>query len=375
MKRTAWIGDLHMGVRSANHHFLDFQYQWLEWMVNHLIEQRIARMLFVGDLFDVRKTMHGRVYEFLIMRFIPLLERYAAEMKALGFDVEILAITGNHDITLRESNRISWVEMLNRLSKGLVQSFQEAELYTSPVDGVQIGMLPWINDENRESSMKFLAETEAKVVVGHLELAGFPMYAGVSSEHGMESGVFDRFDLVLTGHYHTRSNRRNIHYIGSPYHLTWSDFVDADNRGITILDHESMELTQINNPDWMTMFSVVVYDPKADYTKEGCLDAYKGTIMKIVVEEHGTPAHMKKFLVEINKLELIDFAVIDKTIMVKPEDAATDAPAAGNEEINITLKTNEVISNYIERQEMVSNPSRLKAIAADVLSRAEAKVA
>uniref|UniRef100_A0AAU6W3X1 DNA endonuclease n=1 Tax=Pseudomonas phage Cygsa01 TaxID=3138529 RepID=A0AAU6W3X1_9VIRU len=374
MKRTAWIGDLHMGVRSANHHFLDFQYQWLEWMVDQLIEQRIPRMVFVGDLFDVRKTMHGRVYEFLITRLIPLLERYADAMKAIDLEAEILAITGNHDITLRESNRISWVEMLNRLSKGLVQSFQEAELYTSPVDGVQIGMLPWINDENREASMKFLAETEAKVIVGHLELAGFPMYAGVPSGHGMEAGVFDRFDLVVTGHYHTRSERRNIHYIGSPYHLTWSDFVDGDNRGITILDHDTMEVSQINNPDWMTMFSVVTYDPKADYSKPELLDSYKGTIMKIVVEEHGTPAHMKKFLAEINKLELIDFAVIDKTIMTKGEDAAEE-PGAAQEEINITLKTNEVISNYIDRQEMVSNPTRLKAIAADLLARAEARAA
>jgi len=373
MKRTAWIGDLHLGVRSSNHHFLEFQAQWLEWMFDQLIEQGIARVVFVGDLFDVRKTLHGRVYEFLITKLLPMMENYRDQMKAKGVDVEIMAITGNHDITLRESNRISWVELLDRLSGGLVKSYREAELYVSPVDGVKIAMLPWINDENREASLEFLRTVDANVVVGHLELAGFPMYSGVMSEHGMESSIFDRFDLVLTGHYHTRSRRRNIGYIGAPYHLTWADYVDGANRGFTVLDHDTMEETENNNPEWMTMFSVVEYDPKADYTDDSLLDAFKGTIMKVLINEHGTPAHMKKFLAAINKLELIDYAVIDKTIMVETTKAETEA-GTGHSEINYTLKTNEVVSNYIDRQEMVSDAARLKVIAADVLKRAEERV-
>ena len=370
--KTAFVGDLHLGVRSSNHHFLDFQHQWLEYLVDSLIERGIRRVCFAGDLFDVRKSLHGRVYEFLVDRFIPLLTRYRDHFASLGLSVEVLAITGNHDITLRESNRISWVEMLQRLSAGLVWSYREPEAFESTVDGARIAMVPWINEENREKSMQFLANSGCKVAVGHLELAGFPMYTGVSSDHGMDAGVFDQFDLVITGHYHTRSDRRNIRYIGSPYHLTWSDYVDGPNRGFVVLDHDTMELEEVNNPDWMTMFSVVTYDPKADYTKPEVLEAYRGTIMKVMVEEQGTPAHMKKFMAALNNLELIDFSVINKTIMQEGVKQESAAPVV--DEASLTMKTGEVLHSYIDRQELVRDPARLKSIAASVLKRAEERV-
>ena len=64
---------------------------------------------------------------------------------------------------------------------------------------------------------------------------GFMATRGHFMEHGMDSNVFDKFERVYSGHYHMRSNKENVFYLGNPYEMYWNDVNDR-NRGFHLFD-------------------------------------------------------------------------------------------------------------------------------------------
>jgi DNA repair exonuclease SbcCD nuclease subunit len=107
-------------------------------------------------------------------------------------------------------------------------------------DGLKILMMPWINNANYNSAITKMEQTDAQVMFGHFEIAGFEMMRGQTCDHGMDVKHFQKFDMVLSGHFHHKSTMGNITYLGNPYELTWGDYDDP--RGFHILDTETREL-------------------------------------------------------------------------------------------------------------------------------------
>ena len=44
------------------------------------------------------------------------------------------------------------------------------------------------------------------------------------NEHGQEKSMFKRFEKVLSGHFHKKSDDGHIYYLGTQYEMTWSDY-------------------------------------------------------------------------------------------------------------------------------------------------------
>ena len=82
--------------------------------------------------------------------------------------------------------------------------------------------------------------------MGHLEINGFKATRGHMMEDGMPKQVFDKFDNVFSGHFHTRSSDGKIHYLGNPYEMFWNDVNDP--RGFTLFDTDTLERVPVNNP-------------------------------------------------------------------------------------------------------------------------------
>jgi DNA repair exonuclease SbcCD nuclease subunit len=112
-------------------------------------------------------------------------------------------------------------------------------------DGSKIFMMPWICTDNYNQSMEAIKTTDAQVLFGHFEIAGFQMYKGHENDEGFDPKIFEKFDLVCSGHFHHRSSNGNINYLGNPYELTWADFEDP--RGFHIFDTSTRELDFIPN--------------------------------------------------------------------------------------------------------------------------------
>ena len=111
---------------------------------------------------------------------------------------------------------------------------------------MNILLLPWINSENYDYTINLIKETKSRIAMGHLELNGFRATRGLMMENGMDVDIFDKFDTVYSGHFHTRLTNGKIHYLGNPYEMYWNDV--NDTRGFHIFDTDTLIHTPVNNP-------------------------------------------------------------------------------------------------------------------------------
>ena len=84
--------------------------------------------------------------------------------------------------------------------------------------------------------MDQMKQSQAQLCMGHFEISGFAMYRGMESHEGLDRNIFDKFAMVFSGHYHTRSSDGHIYYLGNPYELTWQDYNDQRGFHLFYLD-------------------------------------------------------------------------------------------------------------------------------------------
>jgi DNA repair exonuclease SbcCD nuclease subunit len=186
--------------------------------------------------------------------------------------------------------------------------------------------------------MEAIASSQAAIVMGHLELAGYEMYRGHVSDHGDDGRIFDKFDLVCSGHYHTRSNSSNIYYLGTPAQYTWSDY--GDTKGFHILDTETRELTFIANPN--ACFQKHYYDDLNKQMDEVLLidpHKYKDCYVKVVVKNKTNPYWFDLVIDKLEKSGTADLQVVEDHFHL---DLETDSDIVSEAE-----DTMSIIRNYI----------------------------
>jgi DNA repair exonuclease SbcCD nuclease subunit len=299
--KIALITDTHWGVRNDNIAFMDNSKKFLDDIFfPYLDNNNIRTVIHLGDLVDRRKylnhyTMHRLMNDFLI----PMHDR----------DITCHFITGNHDTYFKNTNEINAIE--NIIGDRFENNFTSYQRYPREFefDGTIVLMLPWICDENREVCLHKIKTTPAQIVMGHLELAGFEMYRGSIVSHGDDRSLFDRFDMVLSGHYHHRSSDGSIHYLGSHAEFTWSDY--DDRKGFHILDTETRELTFIENS--YKMFAKVWYDDATSgHELEGIdLSLLKGKIVKVIVKNKTDPYKFDMLIDQIEKVGVLEMQIVE----------------------------------------------------------------
>ena len=105
------------------------------------------------------------------------------------------------------------------------------------------------------------------------------MHNGHFNDHGLDKKMFHRFEKVISGHFHKKSDDGQIHYCGSQYEITWSDYKCP--KGFHILDTETRELTRVPNP--IRIHKKLVYnDKEEDYSKLD-LEHFKDCFVKVFI--------------------------------------------------------------------------------------------
>lgn len=312
MTRVAIITDTHFGARSDSQNFIRyFEKFYREVFFPTLKREGITTILHLGDIFERRKYINFQSFY--------AAKRYFFE-PAREFDIHL--IVGNHDVALKNTNEINSPDLL-------LKDYPNINVYSEPTE-VKLGdeaiaMLPWVCSDNYLESMEFLKQTKCRLLFGHLEIAGFEMHAGHRCATGFNSETFDGFEQVYSGHFHHKSQRGNISYLGSPYEITWNDYNDV--RGFHIFDVETRHLEFIENP--YSIFHKIVYDDQRQITEDFCnyedFSQFEGCFVKLLVDNKNNQPLFQRFVDKIEAARPADLIFEDRTAKHHlPEDNALE---------------------------------------------------
>ena len=302
--KIALITDTHWGVRNDNAIFMDNSKKFLnDIFFPYCKTYNIKELVHLGDLVDRRKYININTAKRLREDFLDPL---------MAFD-NVHIIAGNHDTYFKNTNEVNALrELLPSYPYTIYDKFpKEVEF-----DNTIVLMTPWICDDNRKLSLEKFKSTPSQIIMGHLELSGFEMYKGSMVSHGDDRRIFERFDTVLSGHYHHRSSDGSIHYLGNHGEFTWSDY--DDRKGFHVLDTETRDLTFIENP--YRIFDKVWYDDLTRNPDEIDTDSYKSKIIKVIVTNKTNPYKFDLFINKLEKSGVIDMQIVDDHLNLALED-------------------------------------------------------
>ena len=352
--KLAFLGDLHYGVRNDSEVFYNLQKQFFtEVFFPSLKENSVTNVIQVGDFFDRRQYINFKTLYYL-KDYLPQL--------LLEYNIQMYVLIGNHDTALKSSNHINSPALLLADIPNITVLEDLCHLkLTENDEEFNITVIPWINNNNYKESIEFIANSPHQYVTGHFELKGFEMHKGHVSESGMSADIFDRFIKVISGHYHTKSDKGNILYTGTPYELTWSDW--NDKKGFWILDTLTHDINFIPNPN--TIYHRIEYwnkDSKEYIKIEPPTDSVTGKYVKLICVKKDDEYMFEQYLKKLGKECPIDINVVLSTIEL---DSTMEESIEGATKTLSQLIVENI--NNITLDDNIANPKELKENTIDFL--------
>ena len=333
--KIAIITDQHLDGRKGNLAFWNYFQKFYDEIFFPTLEKEGIKVIFdLGDTFDNRKSMDFNTFHRVRENYFERLKPYNVHM-----------LLGNHCTYYKNTNRINSPELL-------LEKYYNIKIYSEPTE-ILMGskvflMLPWINKENQEDVFRRLETSEADICCGHLELNGFEITPGMTMDHGMDPKLFHRFARVWSGHYHHKSKKANVQYLGNPYQMFWNDY--KDRRGFHIYDTESDRLKFVENP--FEIFDKIFYDDtRVDYNKQDVSD-YKDKYIKLVVNEKRDYQMFETLVDRLYNVGVHDVKIIENLLDTESQ-----------EDIEVSTKdTLTLLNDYIDEVEMTVDKSDLKCL-------------
>ncbi len=324
------ITDQHFGVRNDNQYFIDAYKKFYSKIVLPFIEQsNIDTVINLGDTFDKRRSVN-------FLSLDSAREMWFDPLDKMG--VKHYILIGNHDIYYKNTLRVNAPSELF----GRYKNFEVIDTPTTvSIGGCNILLIPWICDENKKSILGQVSSSDADVCMGHLELNGFEAHPGHVMDFGMEASPFDKFTKVFSGHYHMKSNRDNIYYLGNPYQLYWNDY--GSKRGFHVFDTETLKTTFYRNP--FDMFHKLYYNNGVEIP-----DNLEGTFVKLIVEEKGDYQKFDYAVSQLQNLGLADLKIVE------------DLTFEESTQVLETEDTMTLLDKYIDEIELKVDSSNVKTI-------------
>jgi DNA repair exonuclease SbcCD nuclease subunit len=305
----------------------------------YLLDNDIKKVIHLGDYYEHRKYVNFKALEHNRRIFLDKLREHNIMM-----DI----IPGNHDVFYKNTNELCSLKELMGHYMDVVKIYMDNTVVD--YDGLKVALVPWINVENYADTMEFIKTCSADVVAGHFEFSGFEMYKGIPNPHGMDTNEFKRFEMVLSGHFHTKSSRDNIHYLGSQMEFTWGD-VD-DSKYFHVLDTTTREITPVRNP--YTLHTKVVYnDEKTDYNTVD-VSHLDYQFVKVVVQKKQDFFGFDRFIDRITQRPIHELKIAETFTEYLGENVE-------DEEIKLD-DTQVLLDSYVDAVETEADKEKLKSL-------------
>ena len=346
--KIAVLNDTHCGIRNSSEVFLDNAEKFYnEVFFPECEKQDIKQILHLGDYYDHRKFVNFKALNHNRRVFLD-------QLRKRGMSMDI--IPGNHDTYYKNTNE------LNSLKECLGHYMNEVNIVMEPkvmkYGSLNVGLVPWICNDNYEQCMNFIRDCKADWIGAHLELKGFEMMRGLTNTHGMSPDIFKRFELVLTGHYHVGSKKDNIWYLGSQMDFFWSDAHDP--KFFHIIDTETRQIEKIRNNN--TLFEKVVYnDEEIDYNSYN-KDLSK-KFVKVVVANKTDPFTFDRFIDNIQNQDIYELKIAEN--FNEFVGANVD-----DEDMNFE-DTTEIVDTYIDAVDTDLDKDKIKVQMRELMTEAQ----
>ena len=341
--KVAIITDQHFGARKNSKHFHDYFLRFYNDIFFPTIEKEgITTIIDMGDTFDSRKGI-----DFSSLSWAK--DNYYDKLAELGCTIH--TIVGNHTAYYKNTNDVNAVDLLLR-------EYDNVHIYSEAteikLDKLGVLLIPWINSENEEQTLKMINKSKSPMAMGHLECKGFRIHRGYVMEQGIDVGLFDKFERVYSGHYHTRSDDGKLFYLGNPYEMFWNDL--GDTRGFHIFDTETLEHTPIDNP--YRMFYTIFYEDNNYQTFD--TREYEGKIVKLIVRKKSNPNKFEKFVDKLYNSNVHELKVVENFQLQESEDF----------EAFESEDTLSILNRYVEESEVDLEKSRIQEMIQNVYQEA-----
>lgn len=351
--KLAIINDTHWGVRNDSAVFLDnFTKFYDEVFFPALKARGVTTILHLGDLLDRRKFVNYVSAKTMEDVFFKAMQRD-------GIDFHL--IVGNHDTYYKNSNEINGPMRLYGQSDYTNLNIYWEKPVELTFDGCKIMLAPWLCPDNYVQSLEAIKSTDAQILMGHFEISGFEMERGHYCEHGLEQGLFNKFDIVYSGHFHHPSKRGNIQYLGSPYEMTWNDY--GTRKGFHIFDTDTRGLEFIENP--FKIFHKLEYsDDDLTIEEIGNMDVspLTNTYVKVIVKTKNNPYLYDLFLDKIQSAGVADLKAV--------EDKYNFEDINADEFIDEAQDTLTILKQYVDGLEIKSNKQKVDSFLRELYKEA-----
>ena len=349
--KIAIINDTHCGIKNGSDVYLDnAEAFYSKVFFPYLEEHNIKKILHLGDYYDHRRFVNFKALERNRHMFLDVLRE-----KKLTMDI----IPGNHDVYYKNINGLcSLKELLGHYTDCVNIHMDPTEWFPAMYkedSTLKVGLVPWICDENEKECMEFIQNTDAPILFGHFELAGFKFMANANiKSHGMGTEIFNRFDSVYSGHYHTKSSDGNVTYLGTQVELTWSDAHDP--KYFHVFDTETREMEPIRNP--YVLFKKLYYsdDEQSD------ISDVSGKYVKIIVSEKNDHYAFDKYIDKVQALNPLDLKIVENFGDLSAENIE-------DEEINLE-DTQTLLNTYVDALESHLDKTKLKNLLSELHTEA-----
>jgi hypothetical protein len=345
--KIALLNDTHFGVRNDSPAFIKYQNRFYdELFFPYLKENNIKTLIHLGDVVDRRKFInHNTAHNFK--------NHFWNKLEEDGIDTHI--IIGNHDTYYKNTNEVNDLQNLeiNKNSKVYTQT-TEVEF-----DNLPILFIPWICDDNEVESVEKIKNSTSPIAMGHLEVKGFEMHNGHFNDHGQEKSMFKRFEKVLSGHFHKKSDDGQIYYMGTQYEMTWSDYNCP--KGFHIFDTDTRDLTRVSNN--IKMFKKIIYDDKQTNYNEFDITPYDECFVKLIISQKTDNDMFNNLMDKLyNQINVHSVDVI--------EDMSDVNVSVKQDIIEQGEDTLTFLGNYIDQTNTDLDKQKLKAFAKELYSEA-----